>query len=195
MVKHVPLIRQSWWVTLVQNLDNFVGLSVVSLWYATSRINRTLIRKSLRFRLSVCVLNKAVRSSSSCFGWTQTLEWQTCAKSTSWYSSSISHKICKTFMLCFILLWLYQQFSVDSWDTFTHSLQVYFTVTGAIMSVPLTDMVYLRLWLVYVSIMMTSSNGSISRVTGHLCGEFTGPRWIPHTKASDAELWCFLWSE
>ena len=24
--------------------------------------------------------------------------------------------------------------------------------------------------------------------------EFTGPRWIPRTKASDAELWCFLWS-
>ena len=21
-----------------------------------------------------------------------------------------------------------------------------------------------------------------------------GPRWIPRTKASDAELWCFLWS-
>ena len=30
------------------------------------------------------------------------------------------------------------------------------------------------------------------RVTGPLCGEFTGPRWIPLTKASDAELWCFL---
>ena len=42
--------------------------------------------------------------------------------------------------------------------------------------------------------MMTSSNGNIFRVTGHLCGEFTGPRWIPHTKASHAELWCFLWS-
>ena len=28
-----------------------------------------------------------------------------------------------------------------------------------------------------------------------LCeGEFTGHRWIPLTKASDAELWCFLWS-
>ena len=28
-----------------------------------------------------------------------------------------------------------------------------------------------------------------------LCvGEFTGNRWIPRTKASDAELWCFLWS-
>ena len=42
--------------------------------------------------------------------------------------------------------------------------------------------------------MMTSSNGNIFRVTGHLCGKFTGPRWIPRTKASDAELWCFLWS-
>ena len=36
--------------------------------------------------------------------------------------------------------------------------------------------------------MITSSNGNIFRVTDHLCGEFTGPRWIPHTKASDAEL-------
>ena len=26
---------------------------------------------------------------------------------------------------------------------------------------------------------MTSSNGNIFRVTGHLCGKFTGPRWIP----------------
>ena len=42
--------------------------------------------------------------------------------------------------------------------------------------------------------MMTSSNGNIFRVTGHLCREFTGCRWIPRTKASDAELWCFLWS-
>ena len=41
--------------------------------------------------------------------------------------------------------------------------------------------------------MMTSSNGNIFRVTGHLCGKFTGPRWISRTKASDAELWCFLW--
>ena len=36
-----------------------------------------------------------------------------------------------------------------------------------------------------------SSNGNISRVTGPLRGEFTGHRWIPRTKASDAELWCF----
>ena len=42
------------------------------------------------------------------------------------------------------------------------------------------------------SSMMTSSNGTIFRVTGPLCGEFTGLRWIPHSKASGAELWCFL---
>ena len=36
--------------------------------------------------------------------------------------------------------------------------------------------------------MMTSSNGNI------LCGGFTGHRWIPHSKSSDAELWCFLWA-
>ena len=40
--------------------------------------------------------------------------------------------------------------------------------------------------------MMTSSNGNIFRVTGHLCGEFTGHRWIPHTKASDAEFDVFF---
>ena len=55
-------------------------------------------------------------------------------------------------------------------------------------------------------LMMTSSSGNIFRVTGLLCRKFTGDRWIPRTKASvngefpaqkasDAELWCFLWSE
>ena len=42
--------------------------------------------------------------------------------------------------------------------------------------------------------MMTSSDGSIFRVTGPLCREFTGHWWIPRIKASDAVLWCFLWS-
>ena len=45
-----------------------------------------------------------------------------------------------------------------------------------------------------VIIMITSLNGNIFRVTGPLWGEFTGHWWIPLTKASNAELWCFLWS-
>ena len=40
---------------------------------------------------------------------------------------------------------------------------------------------------------MMSSNGNIFHVTGPLWGESTGDRWFPLTKASDVELWCFLW--
>ena len=40
--------------------------------------------------------------------------------------------------------------------------------------------------------MIASSNGNTFLVTGLLCEEFTGHRWIPHTKASDAEFWCFF---
>ena len=43
-------------------------------------------------------------------------------------------------------------------------------------------------------IMMTSSSENIFRDTGPLLGESTGYRWIPLTKASDADLWGFLWS-
>ena len=54
------------------------------------------------------------------------------------------------------------------------------------------------LWLVRIIIlftsMMTSWNGSIFHITGPLCREFIGHRWIPLTKASDAELWCYPWS-
>ena len=53
---------------------------------------------------------------------------------------------------------------------------------------------FLKLGHWWAIIMMTSSNENIFRVTGHLCREFIGPRWIPHTKVSDEELWCFLWS-
>ena len=37
-------------------------------------------------------------------------------------------------------------------------------------------------------VMMTSSNGTFSRATGPLWGEYTSNWWIPLTKASDAEL-------
>ena len=39
---------------------------------------------------------------------------------------------------------------------------------------------------------MTSSNGNIFRVTGHLGREFTGHRWILRTKASDTEVDVFF---
>ena len=36
--------------------------------------------------------------------------------------------------------------------------------------------------LIFSIVMMTSSNGNMFRVTDHLCGEFTDPRWIPRHK-------------
>ena len=73
---------------------------------------------------------------------------------------------------------------------------IYQIVTGvtSVVGVPSTHLIGTGVCIVDRYYMMTSSNGNIFRVTGHLCGEFTGPCWIPHTKASEAELWCFLWS-
>ena len=42
-----------------------------------------------------------------------------------------------------------------------------------------------------VSLMVTSSNGNIFRVTGPFGGNPPMTGWFPH-KASDAELWCFI---
>ena len=43
--------------------------------------------------------------------------------------------------------------------------------------------------IMLVEVMMTSPNGNIFQATGTLWGESIGHRWIPLTKASDAELW------
>ena len=40
--------------------------------------------------------------------------------------------------------------------------------------------------------MMTSSNVNIFRVTCHLCGEFTGDRWIPRTKANGVLMFSLI---
>ena len=93
----------------------------------------------------------------------------------------------------------------DSWEqvqwnsnlNYINSIQnmhlIMSSILAAILSGPLcvkaTPMIELQ---IPYAAMMTSSNGNIFRVTGHLCGKFTGPRWISRTKASDAELWCFL---
>ena len=69
-------------------------------------------------------------------------------------------------------------------------------ITSVVFVVLITGLFYKNIiaWVDILGLMMTSSYGNIFRVTGPLCGEFIGLRWIPRTKASDAELWCFLWS-
>ena len=48
-------------------------------------------------------------------------------------------------------------------------------------------------YLYFLNIIMTSSIGHIFRITGPLWEESTRHRWIPLTKASEEELWCFLY--
>ena len=43
-------------------------------------------------------------------------------------------------------------------------------------------------------LMMMLLNGNIFRVSGPLWGESAGHRYIPVTKLSDSEFWCFIWS-
>ena len=50
------------------------------------------------------------------------------------------------------------------------------------------------LWIFPLREAVDIFHDDIFRVTGLLCREFTGHRWISRTKASDAELWYFLWS-
>ena len=96
-----------------------------------------------------------------------------------------------------ILMFFYCQFLVDSCDPFAHVLLVCFVSFGPIAS--------FHQWQWSNPAMC----GKIDQPQAKhddvikwkhfprywpLCGEFTGHRWIPRTKASDAEFWCFLWS-
>ena len=124
---------------------------------------------------------------------------------------SMPHSIC-TGCVVLCLLWLNCVFLAESFNLFTQIFQGRFTDTGTIICFPCCQWSnherYEQNPLVAIhhkaqpsmkhvhnfGIMMTSSNGNIFRGTGPLCGEFTGYRWIPLTKASDAELWCFFLS-
>ena len=110
-------------------------------------------------------------------------------KSCLHYFGSLGVFIALYFQLC-INICLYVSISIG-----LHNLRIF----------PKWDDTYLRVNLIHcfccmttifitVAYTMTSSNGNIFRVTGPLCEEFTGNRWIFLTKASDAELWRFLWS-
>ena len=47
--------------------------------------------------------------------------------------------------------------------------------------------------MIHFPITMMTSSRNIFRVTGPLWGESIGRQWIPLTKTSHVDLWCFLW--
>ena len=56
--------------------------------------------------------------------------------------------------------------------------------------------IYIHIYLYYTYIYITRyviKWQHFPRYWPFVCREFTGHRWIPRTKTSDAKLWCFLW--
>ena len=104
--------------------------------------------------------------------------------------------ISKLFVICDAVVLILRHCNTNQWQS---KYVWYFLQNMSTVSVGF-DLWWLVCWFVEPlrtnnsENMMTSSNGNIFRVTGHFCGEFTGLRWIPLTKASDAELWYFRWS-
>ena len=82
--------------------------------------------------------------------------------------------------LCFTpVLWIYKGSSKPAYIKYDQGNKSEVDIYGKNMS-PCTiqHMPFIRLWVDSVH-MMTSSNGNIFRVTGPLCGEFTGPGEFP----------------
>ena len=77
------------------------------------------------------------------------------------------------------------------WYGFAHLMMIY-TIFPSLSMEIFVKVLYST--VVPGHLFMISSNGSIFRITGPLWGESTGHRWILLTKASEVELWCFLWS-
>ena len=88
-------------------------------------------------------------------------------------------------MATFVFQWNYQLWSSATFRGMQHC-QYYPSLTGGIMPWLLVRVVLVvcPLECDYSEVIWWRHhlNGNIFRVTGHLCGEFTGPRWIPRTK-------------
>ena len=87
-----------------------------------------------------------------------------------WWSHQVMQKACGSIVFCdFRPIWNFTNCRIS--EGFRYFALIYLAPTLA---------------------MMTSSNGNIFHVTGYLCWEFTGPRCIPRSKASDRSFDVFF---
>ena len=111
---------------------------------------------------------------------------------------SVSRTILQT-RQCFRQISTMQQFATKSGHMCTHVHNYVHSYvpnwfTKLFFMVQAADVVIVLRRLIWKCTMSWWRHQNIFRVTGPLCGEFTGHRWIPCTNASDAELWCSVWS-
>ena len=106
-------------------------------------------------------------------------------------TSSKFNKMC----FCFIFYnveftnteWGWMRCNMDHWNR-TLKYYTFEDIAGMIRYVRYHSPISICTIGISNSHVMTSSNYKVFRVTGHLCGDFTG------TKATEANLCCFLWS-
>ena len=86
-------------------------------------------------------------------------------------------------MSIFIFIPIFLFISIFIWSLEMEVFPCYGTLSGEIGHICIFMLTWVVIQLVVGTMqkyMMTSSNGNIFRVTGPLCGEFTGYRWITH---------------
>ena len=161
---------------------------------------------------AVATLSQYVRDYSRAF-WKQKCVIRPCGQSNCWSlrcSWSIACRRCSNYIFILNLIHSFSRLGKDTcktrretckfWDLVRLIFEIWrYSISISTMSLSTAKPPRRNIHMIprkqcEANLIMTSSNGNISCVTGHLCGELTGPRWIPRTKASDAELWCFLWS-
>ena len=73
------------------------------------------------------------------------------------------------------IMWLLSRTFILVFCALSASVMFSFMDTSWLSTCQISSLPYIQAYFVLFYNMMTSSNGNIFRVTGHLCGEFTGP--------------------
>ena len=117
-------------------------------------------------------------------------KWKRIRKRVFVYARSTSYNFSWRYVVISYLIFLCNL----SWINFLHLLYplVYAVCNAGHCSHGFQFCLLFIVFAAYSCFMMTSSGGNIFRFTGPLWRECTAHRWIPLTKASEAELWCFL---
>ena len=96
----------------------------------------------------------------------------------------------------FVVLYLVvvmQSFIMNSHEVFIHIHQSCFAGIGAIVRLPQQSTAKQKPCAYFLGYTVASTWWRHQMETLSTLGEFIGHRWIPYTKASDEEFWCFLW--
>ena len=159
-----------------------VSISQMSYWYDCIENSAIYYRRMYKLHLMVIMDMRVVLSDAY---------WNMTFLLTKWPFELLTLSVLLEFQYCNTNVYMFLLF--EYWLCSRYNFRPVVT-TYVVYIVLLCQHVFGSCTYWFRMYAMTSSNGSMFRVTGPLCREFIGDRWIPLTKSSDVELWCFLWS-